>query len=140
MTTPFYSSDCAVGSGVQPRAGLGLCSVSGTYTTLTKLVAEDVIHMVKIPAGATLLELIFDCANMDTSAALTLSIGYTGALTAFLNVSTVGRAGGIVRTTVTGSTQKAFTTADTIQVSVGTGPTDTTLGAMKLTAIYTMDP
>ena len=53
MTTPFYSSDCAVGSGVQPRANLGLCSVSGTYSPTTILLTGDVIHMVKIPAGAT---------------------------------------------------------------------------------------
>jgi hypothetical protein len=95
--------------------------------------------MVKIPAGATVLDLIFDCAVMDASAALTLSVGYTSANTAFINVSTVGQAGGIVRLSVTGGTQKAFTADDTIQVKVGTGPTDTTLGAMKLTVFYTFD-
>jgi hypothetical protein len=140
MTTPFYSSDCATRSGIQVRAPQGLTSVSGTYTTLTKLIAADVIHMVKVPAGATILELIFDCAVMDASAALTLSVGYTGALQAFINTSTVGQAGGIERVSVTSATQKAFTADDTIQVSVETGPTDTTLGAMKLTVIYTMDP
>ena len=140
MTTPFYSTDCAANSGVQPRAGKALCSVYGTYTTLTKLIAADVIHMVKIPAGATVLDIIFDCAVMDASAALTLSVGYTGANTAFINVSTVGQAGGIERISVAGGTQKAFTADDTIQVKVGTGPTDTTLGAMKLTVLYTMDP
>ena len=140
MTTPFYSSDCLSGSGIQPRAPIGLCSVSGIYTTLTKLIASDVIHMVKIPAGATVLDVILDVANMDTSAALTLSVGYTGALTAFIDVSTVGQAGGIARLSVAGGSQKAFAAEDTIQVSVGTGPTDTTLGAIKLTVLYTMDP
>jgi hypothetical protein len=66
MTTPFYSSDCAVGSGVQPRANLGLCSVSGTYSPTTILLTADVIHMVKIPAGATVLDVILDAdTNLD---------------------------------------------------------------------------
>jgi hypothetical protein len=143
MTTPFYSTDCTPYNGVPARTsqkGKSLVTVSGEYTTLTKLIAADVIHMVRIPAGATLLDLIFDCAVMDASAALTLSVGYTGALQAFINTSTVGQAGGLERISVVGGTQKAFTAADTIQVSVETGPTDTTLAKMKLTVLYTMDP
>jgi hypothetical protein len=139
MTTPFYSSDCAANSGIQPRSGIGLCSVSAIYTTLAKLLTADVIHMVKIPAGATVLEVILDAAAMDASAALTLSVGYTGALTAFINASTVGRAGGIARMSVAGGSQKTFSADDTIQVSATAGATDTTLGAIKLTAIYTFD-
>lgn len=141
MTTPFYSADCTTGSGVQPRTKInGVLAVSGEYTTLTKLIADDIIHLVKVPAGCTVLDVILDCAVMDASAALTLSVGYTGVATAFINVSTIGQAGGITRLSVTGGTQKAFTAEDTIQVKVGTGPTDTTLGKMKLTVLYTMDP
>jgi len=143
MTTPFYSSDCTPFNGVPVRTStknFGLVTVCGEYTTLAKLIADDIIHMVKIPAGATLLDLILDCVLMDASAALTLSVGYTGAETAFINVSTVGQAGGIERISVVGGTQKEFAADDTIQVKVGTGPTDTTLGKMKLTAVYTMDP
>ena len=142
MTTPFYSSDCAVGSGVQPRANLGLCSVSGTYSPITILLTGDVIHMVKIPAGATLLDVILDAdTNLDAGTSLTLSVGYTGALEAFISQDTVGQAGGIRRLSVVGGTQKNFAAADTIQVSATAGAASGgTTGVIKLTVLYTMDP
>lgn len=141
MTTPFYSAKTKTGSGIPPRTPIGICSVSDTYTTLAKLLTSDVIHMVKIPAGATVLDVILDCALMDASAALVLSVGYATALTAFISGSTIGQGGGIARLSVTGGSQiKPSATVDTdILVSVDTGATDTTLGAMKLTVIYTMD-
>ncbi len=141
MTTPFYSASCTTGSGVQPRAGLALQSVSGTYAIAATLLTGDVIHMVKIPAGATVLDLILDAGDMDAAASLTLSVGYTGALEAFISQSTVGQAGGIARLSVVGGTQKAFAAEDTIQVSAtaGAGGADTS-GTIKLTVFYTMDP
>jgi hypothetical protein len=97
--------------------------------------------MVKIPAGATVIDLILDCGDMDSAASLTLSVGYTGALEAFISQDTVGQAGGIRRLSVVGGTQKAFAAEDTIQVSAtaGAGGADTS-GTMKLTVFYTMDP
>jgi hypothetical protein len=141
MTTPFYSPSCTPGSGIQPRAGLALCSVSGTYDIAATLLTADVIHLVKIPKGATVIDLILDCGDMDAASALTLSVGYTGALEAFISQSTIGRAGGIARLSVVGGTQKKFDADDTIQVSAtaGAGGADTS-GTMKLTVFYTMDP
>ena len=143
MASTLYSSDCAVGSGVQPRAGVNLCSVSATYALAAALVIDDLIHMVKIPAGATLLDVILDVPDLDTdvSPAITLSVGYTGALEAFISQSTVGQAGGIVRLSVPGGSQKLFAAEDTIQVSATAAPaTGATEGTIKLTALYTMDP
>jgi len=141
MTTPFYSASCLSGSGIQPRASLGLCSVSGSYDIAATLLTADVIHMVKIPAGATVLDVLLDAGDMDSATSLTLSVGYTGALNAFIDGSTVGRAGGIARLSVVGGTQKNFAADDTIQVSAkaGAGGADTS-GTIKLTVLYTMDP
>jgi len=141
MTTPFYSASCKAGSGVQPRANLGICSVSGTYAIDATLLTADVIHMVKIPAGATVLDVILDAGDMDSATSLTLSVGYTGALNAFIDGSTIGRAGGIERLSVVGGTQHKFDADDTIQVSAkaGAGGADTS-GTINLTVLYTMDP
>lgn len=142
MATTFYSSDCATGSGVPARAGLGLCTVSATYALTAALALDDLIHMVKIPAGATLLDVILDVPDLDTdvSPALTLSVGYTGALEAFISQSTVGQAGGIVHLSVPGGSQKLFAAEDTIQISATAAPaTGAATGTLNLTAIYTMD-
>ena len=143
MATTFYSSDCTTGSGIQPRAGLALCTVSATYALAAALVIDDLIHMVKIPAGATLLDVILDVPDLDSheTPEITLSVGYTGALEAFISQSTIGQTGGIVRLSVPGGTQKAFAAGDTIQVSATAAPaTGATSGTIKLTVIYTMDP
>jgi hypothetical protein len=143
MASTLYSSDCAVGSGIQPRAGIGLCTVSATYALAAALELDDLIHMVKIPAGATLLDVILDVPDLDTdvSPAITLSVGYTGELEAFISQDTVGQAGGIVRLSVPGGSQTLFAAEDTLQISATAAPaTGAATGTLKLTAIYTMDP
>lgn len=142
MATTFYSADCSTGSGIQPRAGLSLVTKSGTYDLTAALVINDLIHMVKIPTGATVLDIILDVPDLDTngSPAITLSVGYTGALEAFISQSTVGQAGGIAKLSVVGGSQKAFTAGDTIQISATAAPaTGAATGTLKLTVIYTMD-
>ena len=97
--------------------------------------------MIQIPAGATLLDLMLDVPQLDDSGAQTLSVGYTGALEAFISQSTVGQAGGIVRLSVPGGTQKNFAAEDTIQVSCTLeGTTAINSGTIRLTVWYTMDP
>lgn len=143
MATTFYSADCAAGSGIQPRAGLNLCTVSASYALAAALELDDLIHMVKIPAGATLLDVILDVPDLDTDVTpeLTLSVGYTEALTALINASTIGQGGGIVHLSEPGGSQKLFAAEDTIQISVTAAPaTGAATGTLKLTAIYTMDP
>lgn len=143
MATTFYSASCAAGSGIQPRAKLGLETVSEVYALTGALVIDDLIHMVKIPAGAKLLDVILDVPDLDTdvSPAITLSVGTTDALEAFISQSTVGQAGGIVHLSVPGGTLTAFATAKDIVISATAAPaTGAATGTLKLTAIYTMDP
>jgi hypothetical protein len=102
--------------------------------------AGDIVHMVKIPAGATLLDVLLDMSDMDAGTDMALSVGYTGALTAFISSSTIGQAGGIARLSVPGGTQKVFVTEDTIQVEFTVAGSTTTTGTMKLSVWYTMDP
>ena len=148
MATVYYSPDCRVGNNVVPRAGLGLCSVSGAFNIATvgegggtTLVINDVIQMVKVPIGAVVLDLILDCADIDASTTITLSVGDGDSTARYIAASTVGRAGGIVRLSVTGSTQTAYTVEDTIDILVAAAATSTavTTGIIKLTVFYTMD-
>jgi len=143
MTTPFYSPSCTPGSGIQPRADLGFGTVSDSYTVEATLLTADVFHMVKVPAGATVLDVILDVSDLDatTGDELILSVGYTGALEAFISQATVGQAGGIVRLSVPGGSQKHFAAEDTIQVSATAGAEEAqATGTIKLTVLYTMDP
>jgi hypothetical protein len=148
MAVTYYSPDCRPYNGIQPRANLGLCSVSGAFNIATvgegggtTLVINDVIRMVHIPAGATILDLIFDTADIDASTTLTLSIGDGTTPGRFILESTVGQAGGVVRLSVVGSTQYQYTVDDTIDVKVIAAATSTAVvtGILKLTVFYTMD-
>jgi hypothetical protein len=143
MTTPFYSDKCTVGAGIQSRAGLSLEAVVGVYEIAAALLTADVIHMVKIPKGATLVDVILAVDDLEADAGdeLTLSVGYTGALEAIISQDTVGQAGGVARASVIGFLGKKFTAEDTIQVSATAGAeTGNTTGTITLVALYTMDP
>jgi len=143
MTTPFYSDKCTVGGGIQSRAGLALAAVVGVYELAAALIQDDVIHMVKIPKGARLVDVILAVDDLDTdvSPALTLSVGYTGALEAIISQSDLGQAGGVARASVIGFSGLNFAAEDTIQVSATAGPaTGATSGTLTLIALYTMNP
>lgn len=144
MTTPFYSADCTTGSGVVPRANIALNSVSGSYTMLAAFLDEDIVHLVKIPAGATILELILDVPALTDQADVTWDLGDADSSGRFITAGTAGRSstGAIVRCTLAGGTQHEYTADNTIQFRIKTvpGATAVTNGTIKLTAIYSMDP
>ncbi len=148
MASTLYSDACTAYSGVQPRSGLGFCSVSGTYTFLAALVDEDVIQLVKIPAGATILDWILDipATGLDTGTAIVFDLGDASSTGRFATGCVQGRssAGAIVRPGSTGgvpgSTQYAYTADDTIDFHVTTAPTTgVASGVLKLTVFYTFD-
>lgn len=132
-----------------PRAGLGICSASATYTFLAALVDEDVIEMVRIPAGATVLDWILDipATGLDTGTAIVFDVGDGGSTGRFATGCVQGRssAGAIVRpgstgANIAGSTQYQYTAEDTIDFHVTTAPTTGVAeGVLKLTVFYTMD-
>jgi hypothetical protein len=143
MTTPFYSTKTATGSGVQPRTNLALCSVSGTYTMLAAFLDEDVVNLVTVPAGATVLEVILDVPALTDQADVTWDLGDATVTGRFILAGTEGRSslGAIVRLSVVGSSQYAYTADTKIQFKIKTvpGATAVTNGTIKLTVIYTMD-
>jgi hypothetical protein len=101
---------------------------------------NDLIPMVKVPAGATVIDVILDVPDLDSGTDVLMSVGYTGALTAFISSSTVAQTGGIARTSVAGGTAILFSAEDNVQLTVTLGPTTETTGTISLTVLYTMDP
>ena len=148
MASTLYSTDCGLYDGVQPKSGIGFCSVSATYTFLAALVINDVIRMVKIPAGATILDWILDipASGFDTQATVVWQMGDGDSTGRFATGCVQGRssAGAIVRPgstgTVIGSTQYQYTAEDTIDIKITTGPgVGVASGTVKLTVFYTLD-
>lgn len=144
MASIFYSPRTTPGSGVSVRQGLGLQAVSDSYTMLVAFVDEDVVNLVKVPGGATILELILDVPALTDQADVTWDLGDADTTGRYIAGGILGRssAGGIARITVTGSSQYKYTVDTFIQFQIKTvpGATAVTDGVVKLSAIYTMDP
>ena len=142
----FYSPATTSGSGISARAGIGLTSITGTYTlpSTSDLDTNDLIKMVHIPAGATVLEVIVDipATGIDTSTGLEWTVGDDGDEARYISANTTGRssAGGIVRMNVGGGGGYKYTADNTIDIKISAGATtNVTSGTVKLTVIYTMD-
>jgi len=129
---------------------LGICSVSGAFNIATvgegggvAFVDEDVVQMVKIPKGATVLDVIVDVPALESSTALRWSLGDGDSESRYIltNSTGISSAGGIVRLAVAGGSQYAYTEDDTIDFKIKTvaSGTPVTVGIIKATVLYTMD-
>jgi hypothetical protein len=149
VDTYYYSTQCTAGSGRSPRAGLGITSITGTYSlpATNDLDTNDCIKMVNIPAGATILDVIVDIPSggLDTSTGVSWTLGDTDAtddLDRYITTSTVGRssAGGIVRMNNAAGHGYKFAADGTIDITISAGAsTNTTTGDIIVTVFYTMD-
>lgn len=121
----------------------GVLAVVGTYVLSAALALNDVIQMVKVPQGATILNVILAATDLDTggSPAIALTVGDGSDADRFITSSTVGQAGGIASLNAAAGAGYKYTATDTIDVTVATGPaTGATSGTVTLTVLYTMDP
>jgi hypothetical protein len=82
----------------QPQAGpMGFANVSKTIGRVVTLAATDLVTgntvgAFKVPAGFTVTGIIAVPTDMDSGAALTLSVGDAASGTRYLNASTMGQA------------------------------------------------
>jgi hypothetical protein len=132
----------AVASGVQARAHLHEHTIVAKYTVAAALVLNDVIQMVKIPAGAKIVDLTLSCTDLDTNGtpAIVLDVGDGSDTDRFIDGSTIGQAGGIARLDQHGGHGYAYSAEDTIDVLVQVAPaTGATSGTITLTVKYTME-
>jgi hypothetical protein len=138
MTT--YASTNA-GSGVQPRSGVGITAVFGSYELLSAVaLTNNVFQMVKIPQGAVILEVILATDDLDSSTGLVLDVGDGTTHDRFISgQTTVGRATGVCRLDQVDGLGYQYTADDTIDVTLHTQPSGAqTTGTINLTVIYTM--
>jgi len=139
-----YSSD-AVAATVQARGGVGIQSITETYEAAVALVIDDIIQMVKVPAGATVLDIILSVDDLDGGSALVLDVGDGDNDDRYILGSTIGQGGGTVRlgSGITGAAAAScagftYTAEDTIDVHVDTAPSSGGTGTITMTVIYTM--
>lgn len=144
MATTYSSSKVA--ATVQARSGIDITAVYMTYEASVALVIDDIIQMVKVPLGATVLELILSVDDLDTGSTLVLDVGDGSDDDRYILGSTIGQGGGTVRlgSGITGATAAnalnyAYTAEDTIDVHVDTAPAGGGTGTVALAVIYTMN-
>ena len=105
---------------------------SATYSLTAALAAADIVQMVDVFKGETVLGIMLTTTDLDTngSPAIVLDVGYGGAANSLIDGATVGQAGGTassfaIGNATHGSTATApvtFAADDTIDVTVATGP------------------
>jgi hypothetical protein len=126
----------------------------GTDNTAT-LANSDVLQMVKIPAGAKILDISLSCTDMDTGAnSVTLDIGDGDDVDRFFDGSTLAQAGAHfgassaqarIGANITAANffanpcRKTFTVEDTIDITILTMGTAATTGYIELDVTYTFD-
>jgi hypothetical protein len=138
-----YSAD-KVAATVQSRAGIGMEAVFETFEASVALIINDVIQMVKVPVGATILEILLGVDDLDSGTDVTLSVGDGSDVDRFIEAATIGQGGGVVRlgqgvtgAAAAGCMNYEYTAEDTIDIKVIAAPTGGT-GTLKLAVIYTM--
>lgn len=134
-----------VATGVQEREfHSGVNSVSATYTLTAALALNDVIQMVKIPAGARILQVLLAADDLDTggSPAIVLDVGDGGDTDRFIDGATIGQSGGVAALNSQVGFDYTYTADDTIDVLVQVAPaTGATSGVdVHLTVFYTQSP
>ena len=147
MATTYQSTDVTTGYGVSARSGIGIVSRTKTHTNTVAYVVNDVIEMIKIPKGATVLDVKLASDDIDGGSNLTLSVGDGSVVDRYIKDSTVGQAGGVAvyGSGVSGAMGNAvnlgytYTADDTIDVKVTTAPASDGIGSITLTVLYTMD-
>jgi hypothetical protein len=98
--------------------------------------------MVKVPAGATILDVTMACTDIDTDAtpAVALQVGDGGSATRFIGTSTIGQGGGVARLDQFGGLGYQYTVDDTIDVKISTVADAKAAGTLTLAVRYTLDP
>lgn len=116
-----------------PQGDVGVRA--GEYTISAALAANDIVQLVNINKGETVLGYFLEVPDLDTngSPAITLDLGTDGDTDLFLDDSNLGQAGGTSNLLVKPVT---FAADGSIDLKVATGPaTGATSGTIKLSVL-----
>lgn len=134
---PTYRTP-GVAATAQARAGIDLTSQTQSLTIGTNLLASDILEMVKVPAGATIQEIVLS-TTASLGATSTVEIGDGGDTDRFFAAANFGNgAAGLVRLGVAAGHGYKYTAEDTIDVKIATNATPATGAVVTMTVFYTM--
>ncbi len=134
----------------QPRflPTAGGVNVLAIFSLTQALAANDIIQMLRVAPNASgnnpqCIGALLDVDKLDNGGtpAIKLDVGTTGTAQAFFAAVTTAQAGGYATPNIAGALGYTFSTLDTVQVKVNTGPqTGATTGKIRLLFEYTFDP
>lgn len=127
-----------VATTIMSRAGIDVTCVTGTYTVAANLGASDIIQMVKVPKGATVVEVVAS-TSASIAATSTCEFGDGGDTDRFIASGGFGSgAAALSRLNAATGHGYTYTDEDTIDFKTTVQTTPTTGAVIKLTAIYQM--
>ena len=121
------------------RSGINEVWDYAEYELSAALALNDVIQMVKVPAGATVVDLILSADDLDSdgSPAIVLDVGDGASADRYIDGSDIGQAGGVARLSEAGGHLYEYAADDTIDVLVQVAPaTGATSGSIKLAVCF----
>lgn len=113
-----------------------------SYSVTAALALNDVIEMLRVPAGARITRVTLKASDLDTggSPAIVLDVGDTGDTDRLIDGATIGQAGGTSTSLVSSTGQfYKYTTETVISVLVQAAPaTGATTGTVELAVSYVL--
>lgn len=141
MASTFTSPQVA--AGVQPIVPVGNVETVayGEYALTGALVVNDVIQIVRVPAGAIITGGFLAVDDLDTNGTplITMQVGDGGSAPRFLASNTKPQTGGVAYFDAQAGFGFTYTVDDTIDVTVNTAPaTGATTGTVRVGVRYKM--
>jgi hypothetical protein len=112
-----------------------------SYTITAAFVLNDVIEMLRVPAGARITGVTLKTSDLDTSTGIVLDVGDAADTDRLIDGATVGQAGGTTSSVVSSTGQFYKYTADTtisVLVQVAASGTAATSGTIELAVSYVL--
>ena len=140
----FTADEAAATAPAKGEGMSGNCKVVvAEYEITAALALNDVVQMVKVPAGAIVSNVVLATDDLDTNGtpAIVLDVGDGGDTDRYIDGSTVGQAGGITDSSnlAIDGIGYTYSVEDTIDGLVQVAPaTGATSGTIKLIVSYTI--
>lgn len=130
-----FQSSKAV-STVQARGGIDVTSVTAEFSIPTGFATNDVVQMAKVPARATIQEVILS-SSAGVGATGNLAVGDTGNTARYI-ASTAFTASTLARLGVHAGHGYTFSAEGTVDILAASIATPTVGTVVRLTVIYTL--
>ena len=119
-------------------AGRQVCVQEATYAVTVAPVLNDVVELVRLPAGSVVVDVTLRSSDMDTNGTplMTMSVGYGGDDDYMIAASTVGRTGGVARADAVTFVPLTLAAEDTIDLKWSAAAATFAAGSVTLSVYY----